>query len=108
MSQQTADGPPITITGPRVGIQIPQQHEGGGRIQPPLATGIILQVIRAIEIVAPQPDLVMIATAVTPLGTVKDWRHRMTQQQMQALITPCGWDLHRQIQVVLRGEAQLG
>ena len=83
MGQQATNGPSITITGLRIGIQIPQHHKGGRRLQSPLATGIIPQVIRTIEIIAPQPDLVMVAAAIAPLGAIKHRRHRMAQQQMQ-------------------------
>ena len=101
VSQQAADGATIAIARPRIGIQIPQQHEGSGRIQPTLATGIILQVVGAIEVITPEPDLVMIAAAVAPLRTIEHRRHRMAQQQMQHPFAVDSRHPHRQIQVIL-------
>ncbi|CAI8380228.1 MAG: Uncharacterised protein [Rhodospirillaceae bacterium] len=45
-------------------------------------SGIVNEVVGTIEIIRPEPDFVGIAALIAPLGTIKNGRGRMAEQQM--------------------------
>ena len=70
MGQQALDGASVAISGARVGIKIPQHYHGSLRQQTRGATGIILQVVGAIEQIgggtAPGVEIPSVAVAILP------------------------------------------